>query len=88
MSELISAQAQRSNLIENNQEKNPLVQKLSIQIENTKKTISENISAVGKTTSISIDEMNKRIRKIEGEISRLPVTQRQLGSIERKYRLK
>lgn len=87
MSELISAQAQRSNLIENNQERNPLVQKLGIQIENVKKTISENIVAVGKTTSISIDEMNKRIRKIENDISRLPSTQRRLGSIERKYRL-
>ena len=46
MSELIAAQAQRSNLIENNQERNPLVQKLGIQIENLKKTISENIAAV------------------------------------------
>jgi capsular exopolysaccharide synthesis family protein len=87
MSELVSAQAQRSNLIENNQERNPLVQKLGIQIENVKKTIAENIDAAGKTTSISIDEMNKRIRKIEAEISRLPLTQRRLGSIERKYRL-
>ncbi len=87
MSELIAAQAQRSNLIENNQEKNPLVQKLGIQIENVKKTISDNIAAVGKTTSISIDEMNKRIKKDEAEISRLPVTQRLLGNIERKYRL-
>ncbi len=87
MAELITAQAQRSNLIQNNQERNPLVQKLSIQIENTKKTISENISAVRKTTDISIDEMNKRIRKVESEISRLPKTQRQLGGIERKYRL-
>lgn len=87
MSELIGAQAQLSNLIKNNQEKNPLVQKLGIQIENVKKTISDNISAVSKTTSISIDEMDKRIAKIESEISRLPVTQRKLGSIERKYRL-
>jgi tyrosine-protein kinase Etk/Wzc len=87
MSELIAAQAQRSNLIENNQEKNPLVQKLNIQIENVKKTISDNIAAVSKTTTISIDEMNKRITKIEAEISRLPLTQRLLGSIERKYRL-
>jgi capsular exopolysaccharide synthesis family protein len=87
MSELIAAQAQRSNLIKNNQEKNPLVQKLSIQIENIKKTISENISAAGRTTSISIGEMNKRIKKTENEISRLPATQRQLGNIERKYRL-
>ena len=87
MSELIAAQAQRSNLIENNQERNPLVQKLGIQIENVKKTISENINAVIKTTSISIDELTKRINKIEAEISRLPVTQRRLGNIERKYRL-
>jgi tyrosine-protein kinase Etk/Wzc len=87
MSELISAQAQQSNLINNNQEKNPLVQKLGIQIENIKKTISENISAAGRTTGISIDEMNKRIKKTESEISRLPATQRQLGNIERKYRL-
>jgi tyrosine-protein kinase Etk/Wzc len=87
MSELIAAQAQRSNLINSNQEKNPLVQKLGIQIENIKKTISENISAAGRTTGISIDEMNKRIKKTESEISRLPATQRQLGNIERKYRL-
>jgi capsular exopolysaccharide synthesis family protein len=87
MSELIAAQAQQSNLINNNQEKNPLVQKLGIQIENIKKTISENISAAGRTTSISIDEMNKRIKKIETEISRIPATQRKLGNIERKYRL-
>lgn len=87
MSELITAQAQRSNLIQNNQELNPLVNKLTIQIENSKKTISENITAVRKTTDISIDEMNKRIRKVEASISRLPVTQRQLGGIERKYRL-
>jgi tyrosine-protein kinase Etk/Wzc len=87
MAELIAAQAQRANLITNNQERNPLVQKLGIQIENLKKTISENISAFSNTTSISIDEMNKRIRKIEAEINRLPATQRQLGTIERKYRL-
>jgi tyrosine-protein kinase Etk/Wzc len=87
MTELIAAQAQRANLIENNQEKNPMVQKLSIQIDNIKKTISDNISASSRTTSISIDEMNKRIRKIEGDISRLPETQKQLGKIERKYNL-
>ena len=34
MAELITAQAQRSNLIQNQQEKNPLVQKLTIQITN------------------------------------------------------
>jgi tyrosine-protein kinase Etk/Wzc len=87
MSDLIKAQAQRSNLIENHQEKNPMVQRLNIQIENFRKTITENISAVQKTTDISIDEMKRRIRLVEADISKLPKTQRQLGGIERKYRL-
>ncbi|HQG77402.1 MAG TPA: polysaccharide biosynthesis tyrosine autokinase [Bacteroidales bacterium] len=87
MSELVSAQAQRSNLIENNQERNPLVQKLTIQIETLKKTISDNVSTFSKSTSVSIDDMNKRVKRVENEISRLPATQRRLGSIERKYRL-
>jgi len=87
MTEFIAAQAQRSNLIANNQERNPLVQNLTIKIDNLKKTISENISAFSSTTSISIDELTKRIRKVEAEINRLPATQRQLGTIERKYRL-
>lgn len=87
ISELITAQSQRTSLLQNNQGKNPLVQKLGMQIDNIKNTISENISSVEKTNTISIEEMNKRIKKIEADISRLPVTQRQLGNIERKYRL-
>jgi tyrosine-protein kinase Etk/Wzc len=87
VSQLISAQTQRSNLIQNRQEKNPLVQRLEIQINNTIKTISENITATRKTADIQIDEMNKRINRIRSEISRVPLTQRQLGGIERNYRL-
>jgi tyrosine-protein kinase Etk/Wzc len=87
MTELIAAQAQRSNLIDNKQEKNPLVNKLNIKIDNIKKTIADNISAVRQTTDISIDEMNKRVSKIEAQISNLPKTEQQLGGFERKYRL-
>jgi tyrosine-protein kinase Etk/Wzc len=87
MTELIAAQAQRSNLIENKQEKNPLVNKLNIKIENIKRTIADNISAVRQTTDISIDEMNKRVSKIEAKISNIPKTEQLLGGYERKYRL-
>jgi tyrosine-protein kinase Etk/Wzc len=87
MNELIVAQSQRSNLIDNKQEKNPLVYKLNIKIENLKKTIADNISSIRQTTDISIEELNKRISKIEGQISKLPQTERQLGGFERKYRL-
>lgn len=87
LSELISDQSQLSNLIENNQRKNPLVQKLEIRIENLKKTISDNIDEVSRSTNIEIDEVNKRIAQAKSEISKLPETQRQLGNIERQYRL-
>jgi capsular exopolysaccharide family len=87
LSELIAAQSQKSNLIDNNQEKNPLVKKLSIQIENLKKTISENITNVIKTMDISLDEFNKRIAKIEAQISTMPNKERLLTGIERKFRL-
>ena len=87
MSELISAHAQRSNLIQNNQERNPLVQRLAIQIENLRKTISENVSAVRRASEISIDEMSKRISSIEVEIARLPRNEQRLGGIQRQFRL-
>jgi tyrosine-protein kinase Etk/Wzc len=86
-SSLITAQTQRANLIANKQGRNPLIKKLDIQISNFKKTISENVVAELQTTKISIDEMDKRVGRIEGQISNLPKTQRKLGGIERKYRL-
>ncbi len=87
MGELIAAQSQKNNLIANNQEKNPLVKRLTIQIENLTKTISENIANVLKTNEISLDELDKRIKKLEAAISKMPGTERQLTGIERKFRL-
>jgi len=87
MSELIQAYTQRSNLIDNRQERNPMVERLTIQIENTRKTITDNIEAIRRTTEISIEEMNRRIRAVESELSRMPETQRLLGGIERQYKL-
>ena len=85
MAELISTNSKRAALYENKQEKSPLIKQYTIQIDNLKKTISENITYVRRTTDIALDELNKRINKAEAEISNLPETQRQLGGIERKY---
>ncbi len=85
--ELSSAQTQRANLIKNNQERNPIVERLDIQIRNLKNTVSENIAAAARTNELSINEMQKRIEQIENEISKLPGTQMQMGGIERKYKL-
>lgn len=87
MTDLINAQSQRSSLIQNNQERNPQVQKLTIQIGNTKNTISENIAAISTTTQLAIEVKQSRLAGLKETISRLPATQRQLGGIERSYKL-
>ncbi|WP_372948065.1 GumC family protein [Mariniphaga sp.] len=85
--ELSTAQAQKANMINNNQERNPIVNRLNIQINNLKKTIAENIAAAARSNEISINEMQNRIAQIENEISNLPKTQMQMGGIQRNYDL-
>ncbi len=85
--ELSTAQAQKANMINNNQERNPIVNRLDIQINNLKNTITENISAAALNNEISINEMQNRIAQIENEISNLPKTQMQMGGIRRNYDL-
>lgn len=85
--ELSSAQSRKANLIENNQERNPLVERLTIQIENLKAVVAESIRSTSESNDISINETQKRIAQIENEISSLPEAQRTLGGIERNYQL-
>ncbi len=85
--QLTTTQSQRDILIKNNQERNPLVNRLSIQIRNLKNAITENISSAEQTNNLAITEMQNRISQLENEISKLPETQMQLEGVERKYNL-
>jgi len=85
--EFSTAQSQKNNLIKNNQERNPIVARLDIQINNLKKTILENIAVAASSKEISINDMQKRIWQLESEISKLPKTQMHMGGIERSYNL-
>lgn len=85
--DLSEAQSRRSNLIQNKQERNPIVQRLTIQIDNLKSVVAENITSAQNSNNIRISELQKRIDKLENEISKLPKTQLQLGGIERNYQL-
>ncbi|GAB1452014.1 tyrosine-protein kinase domain-containing protein [Draconibacterium sp.] len=85
--ELSTAQAQLDHLIKNKQERNPLVNRLNIQINNLKNTISENISSASRTNDLAINEMQNRIAQLDNRIGKLPATQMQLGGIERTYNL-
>ena len=85
--ELSTAQAQLDNLIKNNQGRNPMVNRLNIQINNLKSTVSENISSADRANDLAINEMQNRITQLDKKISKLPETQMQLGGIERTYKL-
>ena len=85
--ELSTAQSQLDHLIKNNQERNPMVNRLNIQINNLKSTVSENISAADRANDLAINEMQNRITQFDKKISKLPETQMQLGGIERTYKL-
>lgn len=85
--DLSTAQSTRANLIQNNQERNPIVQRLSIQIDNLKSVVAENMASAKNSNEMSLDEMQKRISQLEREIRKLPKTQLQLGGIQRSFQL-
>lgn len=85
--DLSTAQSTRDNLIQNNQERNPIVQRLSIQINNLKSVVAENMTSAKSSNEMSIEELQKRISQLEREIRKLPKTQLQLGGIQRSYQL-
>ena len=85
--ELLQLNAERVSLIDNNQEKSPYLKKLNIQIDNLKNTISENIKYIINTTEIALKDVESRIRQLNGEINKLPKTERELFGYERKFNL-
>ncbi|HJZ39119.1 MAG TPA: polysaccharide biosynthesis tyrosine autokinase [Bacteroidales bacterium] len=85
--ELIQLNAERSRLIENNQEKSPYLRTLNIKIENLMNTISENIKYILNTAEISLQDINARIERLNFEVNKLPRTERELFGYERKFNL-
>jgi capsular exopolysaccharide synthesis family protein len=77
----------RSELLFSSTKKNPMVLSLEQQIKNTKNALIENINSIVSTSDIAINDVNERIRKLSQQINHLPKTQRQLFSIERKFKL-
>lgn len=87
ITELISLNSERRNLLNRGNTKNLFLKNIEIQITNLKKTIQENISNNAETTKIAIQDINNRVARIHSEMSKLPSTERQLFGIERKFKL-
>jgi len=78
---------EKNNLLKNKQDKSPYFSKLTIQIDNLKNALSENIKYSINTNNLSISGVEDRLRKLYGDINELPETERQLFGIERKFKL-
>jgi tyrosine-protein kinase Etk/Wzc len=68
-------------------ERNPLQGQIELRINNTKKSIKETLSGIMLANQMAIDENAEQINKLNAQASRLPVKERQLLGIERKFNL-
>jgi capsular exopolysaccharide synthesis family protein len=87
ITELITLNSERSNMLNQGNVKNLRLNTIEVQISNLKKTILENINSNAATTEIALQDINNRAARISAEMSRLPSTERQLVGIERKFKL-
>ena len=68
-------------------EKNPYLNSINNKIENVKKTLDENLKNILQSSKISLKNVNNRLNEMETKMNKLPSTERQLISIQRKFTL-
>ncbi len=85
--ELLDLNSQRSELLNSSSEKNLYLDQVENRIELQKELITENAKNNLNTLNLSINELDYREDKLSGEISKLPQTEMNMGSIERKFNL-
>lgn len=85
--ELLSLSNQRSTILSNNSEKNLFLGQIENKIKLQKQTIIENVTNNLNTVNLAQNELNYRAEKLSGEISRLPRTELNMVSMQRKFNL-
>ncbi len=87
ITELTNLTSERNNYIDNNQENNPELKVINSKIETIKNSIFGNINFLIKNLEINENDLKSQSYKLSGEISRLPMAQRELLVFERKFKL-
>jgi tyrosine-protein kinase Etk/Wzc len=68
-------------------EKNPLQSQLAQKVRNIKESLKEILNGVKRSNNLAMNEISDQIRTVNAQATALPVTERQLLGIERKYKL-
>jgi tyrosine-protein kinase Etk/Wzc len=85
--DLLSLNAQRSSILSNNAEKNLFLGQIENKIKLQKQAIIENVTNSLNTLNLNQNELNYRAEKLSGEISKLPRTELNMVSMQRKFNL-
>jgi tyrosine-protein kinase Etk/Wzc len=87
VSELANLYGERSVLSINAQQNYPGLSLINAKIQNTLDALKENMREIINSANLSLTEINKRQESVEKEIQRLPVTERNLLTIQRDFKL-
>jgi len=85
--DLLSLNAERSSILSNNAEKNLFLGQLENKIRLAKQSIIENVKNNLNTLNLTQNELNYRADKLSKEISKLPRTELNMVSMQRKFNL-
>jgi capsular exopolysaccharide synthesis family protein len=85
--DLLSLNSQKSNLLSNNAEKNLFLGQIENKIKLQKQAIIENVTNSLNTLNLAQNELNYRADKLSRDISRLPRTELNMVSMQRKFNL-
>jgi len=83
--EMSKLNQERTGLKYSTKEGNPVTEVLDLKIANQKKALLDNVNSFIGTTRNAIADLDGRINKIEGTVSRLPGSERQLVNIQRRF---
>ena len=84
---LLSLNAQRSSILSNNTEKNLFLGQIENKIKLQKQAIIDNVTNNLNTLNLTQNELNYRSEKLSREISKLPRTELNMVSMQRKFNL-
>src|SRR5690554_2760545 len=82
---LAELQSERVRLTATFSGETPAVRDVNTKIQNTKKTLLENLRSAITNSESALVDINARIRSAETEVNRLPATERNLLSIQRQF---
>ena len=85
--ELLSLNNQRSSILSSNSEKNLFLSQIENKLKLQKNAIIENVTNNLNTLNLTQNELNYRAEKLSSEISRLPKTELNMVSMQRKFNL-